>query len=111
LNKETYIDSVEQKAIETNGISEDLRNWLEWVRKKAQWYDPFIECDDEEVSRDTATIQMGRSHNLVSSCGGIPRYDELASHQYLSKKGCSNNNQVKHASGTSIVLRRNSCWV
>ena len=61
VNLRSYIDSVEQKAIETNGISEDLRNWLEWARKKAQWYDPFIECDDEllnEVDRETLTLKQ-----------------------------------------------------
>ena len=61
VNLRSYIDSVEQKALETNGISEDLRNWLEWARKKAEWYDPFIECEDEllnEVDRETLTLKQ-----------------------------------------------------
>lgn len=61
VNLRSYIDSVEQKAIETNGVSEDLRNWLEWARKKAEWYDPFIECEDEllnEVDRETLTLKQ-----------------------------------------------------
>ena len=61
VNLRSYIDSVEQKAIENKGISEDLRNWLEWARKKAAWYDPFIECDDEllnEVNRETLTLKQ-----------------------------------------------------
>jgi len=61
VNLRRYIDSVEQKAIETNGISEDVRNWLEWARKKAEWYDPFIECEDEllnEVDRETLTLKQ-----------------------------------------------------
>ena len=58
-----YIDSVEEKAIviETKGISEDLRNWLKWARKKAAWHDPFIECHDEllnEVDRETLTLKQ-----------------------------------------------------
>ena len=61
VNLRSYIDSVEQKAMETKGISEDLRNWLEWARKKAAWYDPFIECHDEllnEVDRETLTLKQ-----------------------------------------------------
>jgi len=42
-----YINLVEQKAIEKNSISEDLAKWIEWARKKADWYDPFVESFDE----------------------------------------------------------------
>lgn len=42
-----YLEKVEQKAIKENSISEDLREWLSWARKKADWYDPMIEGTDE----------------------------------------------------------------
>jgi len=33
-----YINSVEAKAVANNDTSEELKNWLEWARKKADWY-------------------------------------------------------------------------
>ncbi|ANE50629.1 hypothetical protein [Flavisolibacter tropicus] len=42
-----YIEAVEQKAVQSVGPSEEITQWLAWARKKADWYDPFIEADDE----------------------------------------------------------------
>ena len=31
-------------------------NWLDWARKKADWYDPFMEADDDifqDLDRDS----------------------------------------------------------
>lgn len=47
VNLRNYINAIEQHAISNNGISEDLKNWLEWSRRKADWYDPFIEAKDD----------------------------------------------------------------
>lgn len=59
VNLRNYIDTVEQKAINSNNLSEELKGWLAWARKKADWYDPFIELKDEllnEVDRETLTM-------------------------------------------------------
>ncbi|MBL4656038.1 MAG: hypothetical protein JKY33_09480 [Bacteroidia bacterium] len=42
-----YIDAVEADVAVNNVISEDLGNWFIWARKKADWYDPLIEAEDE----------------------------------------------------------------
>jgi hypothetical protein len=31
----------------THTNSEELKNWLNWARKKADWYDPFTEAEDQ----------------------------------------------------------------
>jgi hypothetical protein len=60
VNLRNYIDTVEQNAINSGSLSEELQEWLTWARKKADWYDPFIELKDEllnEVDRETLTYQ------------------------------------------------------
>ncbi len=42
-----YIEEVEAKAIADNNTSEELKSWLEWAKKKVNWYDPYIESEDE----------------------------------------------------------------
>jgi hypothetical protein len=42
-----FIDDVEHRAIEKNKITNELKTWITWARKKADWYDPFVEAYDE----------------------------------------------------------------
>ena len=45
---------------EKNNFSEELKSWVEWARKKAEWYDPFIESEDEllnDVDRETLILK------------------------------------------------------
>lgn len=52
----SYIEAVESKAIAGKQLSDKLRDWLQWLRDKADWYDPFIEKEDEllaDIDRDT----------------------------------------------------------
>lgn len=58
-NLRNYIKEVEAKALGSGGISDELRNWLEWASQKASWYDPFIEAKDElldEINKDTLEL-------------------------------------------------------
>jgi hypothetical protein len=51
-----YINAVESSAQGENIKSEELEKWIEWARKKVEWYDPLIELDDEllkDVDKDT----------------------------------------------------------
>jgi hypothetical protein len=66
VNLRNYIDTVEQKAIAGNTISEELTNWLDWARKKADWYDPFIEKEDElleDVDKENLTIPTKQNYS------------------------------------------------
>lgn len=50
-----YIDSVENKAIKDNRMSQDLLAWIAWSRLKADWLDPTIEVVDpllDDIDRD-----------------------------------------------------------
>jgi hypothetical protein len=54
-----YIQSKEDAAKRDGTLNEDLRNWIEWARKKANWYDPNIESFDEllnDVDRNNLTL-------------------------------------------------------
>lgn len=37
----SYISYVEGKVLEFDGLSDELRNWIEWSKQKADWYDPY----------------------------------------------------------------------
>ncbi len=55
-----FITELEAKDVSSSLISVDRKKWLEWAHKKADWYDPFIEADDEllsEVDRDTLNFK------------------------------------------------------
>jgi hypothetical protein len=55
-----YIQSKEDAARHDDTLNEDLRNWIEWARKKADWYDPHINSRDElldSVDRDTLAFR------------------------------------------------------
>ena len=54
-NLRQFIDKMEESFTSSNNT---LLEWLQWARKKADWYDPFIEAKDElmaEVDRETLT--------------------------------------------------------
>lgn len=42
-----YIDAVEKKALVCpDGVTDDVREWSEWARAKADWLDPLVKvCD------------------------------------------------------------------
>lgn len=60
-NLRNYIKEVEARAISGAGISDELKTWLEWAREKVDWYDPFIEKNDEllnDCDKDTLTLKQ-----------------------------------------------------
>ena len=62
----SYVDKVEEHAINNNILTDELINWLAWARKKADWYDPLIESDDEllkNVDRDTLILKKKVSNS------------------------------------------------
>lgn len=62
----TYIDKVEAHAAENGKVTEDIIQWLAWARKKADWYDPLIECEDDllkDIDRDTLAFKKKMSNS------------------------------------------------
>ncbi|HUM50618.1 MAG TPA: hypothetical protein PK431_02345 [Chitinophagales bacterium] len=65
VNLRNYINEVETKAIENNTLTDEIKTWLIWARKKEDWYDPFIESKDEllnGVDKETLTINRKPSY-------------------------------------------------
>jgi hypothetical protein len=51
-----YIDEVEKRAESAGHINEENQRWLEWARQKADWYDPFVEKEDELLPISRSSI-------------------------------------------------------
>lgn len=45
-----YADELERYANERNNLTDEVKVEISWIRKKADWFDPFIEADDELLS-------------------------------------------------------------
>ena len=62
MDLRNYILAVEKNAKERNQFTNELKNWLQWIKDKADWYDPLVEKEDElfeNVDRDTLEIIRG----------------------------------------------------
>jgi hypothetical protein len=46
INLRNYLATVE-KTVAGSDVPEEIKNWLDWSRKKADWYDPMIEIEDD----------------------------------------------------------------
>ena len=54
-NLRMYINEVENR----NQGNEEIKDWIQWARSKADWYDPFMETDDELFKEiDQNTLQL-----------------------------------------------------
>lgn len=42
-----FINATEQKAIQENSLTEELKDWIKWANEKTDWFDPFINREDE----------------------------------------------------------------
>lgn len=54
-----YAAEMKKFAIARNEMTDELKAEIAWIMKKADWYDPFIEADDEfldDVDRESLTF-------------------------------------------------------
>jgi hypothetical protein len=59
-----YIDELESKSMQMNLFTEEIKEWVQWARAKADWYDPHINAKDElldDVDTETLTFTRKRS--------------------------------------------------
>lgn len=42
-----FINATEQRAIHENTLTKELKEWIKWAKEKADWFDPFINREDE----------------------------------------------------------------
>jgi hypothetical protein len=47
-----YITAIEQNAISNNSMTAELNAWIDWAKKKTDWYDPLIQREDELLNND-----------------------------------------------------------
>lgn len=51
-----YIQEFENFTIKSNNLNTKEKEWIDWAKEKADWYDPFIEKEIvllEDINRDT----------------------------------------------------------
>lgn len=41
-----YINAVELNAEKNGGLTDELKQWLEWAKQKADWFDPYLKGQD-----------------------------------------------------------------
>jgi len=38
---------IEKEALEKKSMTPELGSWLDWVKKKVNWFDPMVEAEDD----------------------------------------------------------------
>jgi hypothetical protein len=64
-NLRNFIKEVESRARKNNNYTEELKSYLKRLREQADWFDPFINSDDEllkEVDRNMLEIPKSQYH-------------------------------------------------
>lgn len=51
----TYIQALESNAIKNGNLTTDKEEWLQWAKKKADWYDPLINGEDPLLDNNYKT--------------------------------------------------------
>jgi len=68
-NLRNYIKAFEENCYSTNALTEENKLWLEWAKKKADWYDPFIEMEDpllRDVDRNSLLTKLNTSSGRIN---------------------------------------------
>jgi hypothetical protein len=47
-----YLSALESDAKQKNKLTDNFKKWLEWARKKADWYDPIVNAEDNLLYDD-----------------------------------------------------------
>jgi len=62
-----YLDDKEAKAKNSNNYTDEFKNWLLWAKKKADWYDPQINAQDELLDdKDKENLNTVKNQNPYS---------------------------------------------
>lgn len=62
-----YIDQKERNALAENDSSEEIMAWLEWARKKVDWYDPMVALEDEWLADTTSETIMHQNDSMENA--------------------------------------------
>jgi hypothetical protein len=47
-----YVARVEMNAKSSDALTQETQEWISWARKKADWYDPTIHLEEDELLKD-----------------------------------------------------------
>ncbi len=50
-----YVQVVEGNALKEDKLTDELKDWLDWAKKKIDWYDPFVNREDQLLNDDHKT--------------------------------------------------------
>lgn len=53
-----YLNQREHDALDENIMTEEMTAWLEWARKKVDWYDPMVGANDEWLNDTNPNMIM-----------------------------------------------------
>ena len=60
-----YIDAVSKKEI----LTDEIKEWIKWANKKANWFDPTINEEDELLGKRDHTESMEDKNNKLNKYG------------------------------------------
>ena len=59
-----YINGVKQQAIDSGTLTDEMNQWVDWAKEKADWYDPTVKRQDELLDGiDKETLILRKSSN------------------------------------------------
>ena len=60
-----YIDAVSKKEL----LTDEIKEWIKWANKKANWFDPTIDEEDELLGKREHTKSMEDKNNKLNKYG------------------------------------------
>ena len=60
-----YIDAVSKKEL----LTDEIKEWIKWANKKANWFDPTIDGEDELLGKREHTKSMENKNNKLNRYG------------------------------------------
>ncbi|MCI9000727.1 MAG: hypothetical protein HFJ26_07545 [Clostridia bacterium] len=66
-----YIDAVSKKE----NLTDEIKEWIKWANKKANWLDPTIDEEDELLGKRDHTESMNNKNNKLDKYGSYYDWD------------------------------------
>lgn len=60
-----YIDTFSKQ----NNLTDEMKEWIEWANKKANWFDPMIDEEDELLGKREHTESLEEKNNKLDKYG------------------------------------------
>ncbi|MCR6637525.1 MAG: hypothetical protein NVV82_00595 [Sporocytophaga sp.] len=65
---ENYINLIEADARLNNSLNDELKGWIEWARKKINWYNPQVQAKDDLLDdKDKEKLFLNSDHSSSSN--------------------------------------------